>query len=278
MLGILIMFLRKIPEVAEAKGQLKFNGFKNSNTEEITDESIRFLEKLGMRLKEATKRLLGKVWQFMLEAKDLKEGRILASNFSKIVAGSSKRVINIAAFNQIKKAERQIEQGDLEGAEETYFEILKKHPHEYPAYEGLIRIYTKQKKNEELQEILEYLIQHHPGNHSYHAQLGKLHLSNRRFAEAAEEYEKSIDLNTLIPARFANAGLAYQGMGNSLKACEYYRKAMDLEPSNMQYLSLLVDCLVRADKKQDAIDTLKKALEMDPGNAVIQERLLKLES
>lgn len=272
------MFLRRIPEMAEEKGQLKFTGAKNGEGQGLSNNSSEFAKKTLEQIKVSLNEALRKVWHFMLEAKDLKEGRILASNFTKIVAGNSKKVINIAAFNHLRKAEKQIAQNDLEGAEATYFQILKKHPHEYPAYEGLIRIYTKQKKHEELAEVLEYLVKHNPNNHSYHAQLGKVYLQSRNFAAAVSEYDKSLDLNTLIPARFANAGLAYQGLGNIDKAVEYYRKAMDLEPSNMQYLTLLVDALLRLDQRQEALEILQKALEMDPENTVLQDRIIKLES
>lgn len=270
--GILILLLRRMPEVMEEKGQQLILGAPPK----LNIEKSRLMRYTAIdAVKTFLQNILSKIWHFMLEAKDLKEGRILASNFSRIVTQSGKRVINIGAFSNLKKAEKLIAEGNLDAAEMVYYDIIKKHPHEYPAYEGLVKIYFQQKKHDEVAEVLQYLIVHNPNNDSYYAQFGKLLLSQKRYADAIEAYERSFTINSLIPARFANVGLCYQALGNIPKAKENFKKALDLEPSNVQYLMMLVDVLIRLEQQNEAKKYLEQALEMDPDNALIRERLMQ---
>lgn len=270
--GILILLLRRMPEVMEEKGQQLILGAPPK----LNIERTRLMRYTAVdALKTFFQNILSKIWHFMLEAKDLKEGKILASNFSRIVTQSGKRVINIGAFSNLKRAEKFIAEGNLEAAEMVYYDIIKKHPHEYPAYEGLVKIYFQQKKHDEVAEVLQYLIIHNPSNDSYYAQFGKLLLSQKRYADAIEAYERSFTINNLIPARFANVGLCYQALGNLPKARENFKKALDLEPSNMQYLMMLVDALIRSEQRNEAKKYLEQALEMDPENALVRERLMQ---
>lgn len=268
--GILILLLRRMPEVLEEKGQQLILGAPPK----LSTDRNRLMRYVAVdALQDWVLKGFAKIWHFMLEAKDLKEGRILASNFSRIVTQSGKRVINIGAFSNLKKAEKFIAENNLDAAEMVYYDIIKKHPHEYPAYEGLLRIYFKQKKHEEVAEVLQYLIVHNPNNDGYYAQFGKLLLSQKRYADAIEAYERSFKINSLIPARFANVGLCYQALGNQLKAKENFQKALDLEPSNVQYLMMLVEALVRLQQPNEAKKHLEFALEMDPSSVLISDRL-----
>jgi tetratricopeptide (TPR) repeat protein len=213
----------------------------------------------------------------MLEAKDLKQSQILASKFASFVKPKGK-VINIGAYNSIKKAERLFKDGDSDQAEQTYIQVIRKHPHEYTAYEGLIKIYFKQKKYDDIMEILEFLVSHNPTNDVYLAQLGNAYLSTRRFNDAIKVYEKSLELNELIPARFVNLGLAQQGAGKLVDAKINFKKAVDLDPSNMQYLMILVDALVKLDDKNAAIESLNAANQRDPENVEVKQKLIEIKN
>ena len=237
-LGILVVFLRRIPEVVEEKGQLQF---ASPSAEVAAPDNLGFfalLKSLGLSIKDFFAFIGGSIWHFMLEAKDLKQSNILASKFASLVKPHN-RVINIGAFNSIKKADRLLKEGQLDEAEQTYIQVIRKHPHEYYAYEGLIKIYFKQKKYDDVQEILEFLVKHNPNNDLYLAQLGNVYLSTRRFRDAIEVYEKSLAINDLIPARFVNLGLAQQGAGDLESARKNFEKAVELDPTNKQYAEIL---------------------------------------
>ncbi len=239
-LGILVIFLRRIPEVVQEAGQLQFG---NRRVVPLTAPAGNWnmsapLKFLGRVIKELVYTIARKVWHFMVEAKDLKQGQILAAKFSSLVRPRS-RVINIGVLNTIKKADRLLAEGSLDEAEESYIQVIRKHPHEYMAYEGLLKIYFKQKKYDDITEILEFLVSHNPQNDLYLAQLGNVFISTRRFPEAIGAYQKSLSFNELVPARFVNLGLAFQGAGDVENAKVNFQKAVDLDPTNMQYLQIL---------------------------------------
>lgn len=279
--GMLALFLRKFSEVSENAGQqsFEFSAEENQSNEmraksdlfkDIAFSVFKFFKNIFLKLVKS-------VWHFMLEAKDLKQGQILASKFVRLMPNRPK-VMNIGAHSKMKKAERLYGEGRIDESEQAYYEVIVKHPREYNAYEGLIKIYLKQKKYSEIIETLEYLIKHNPGNDQYFAQLGNILMTTRRYREALAAYEKSLQINYLIPARFANAGLCYEALGEYNKATEYFKKALDLEPVNTQYLMMLVDNLLKLDENNLAVGYLEKARDMDPENVFVKERLIEIKA
>jgi tetratricopeptide (TPR) repeat protein len=272
--GILALFLRRLPEVVHEEGQMSLTSIIDLNHKSKTSKE--HLQSIWVFLKRISVGWVKKLWHYMLEAKDLQQGQVLASRFAKMVSPSRKRVINIGVFNTLKKAERQIEQGQLEAAEQTYFEIIRKHPHEYAAYEGLLKIYTEQKNYEDIFEILEFLITHNPTNDLYHARLGNALLILRRYKEAIQAYTKAIELNSLIPARYINIGLAYKGLEDYENAKLFFQKGVDFEPKNVQYLLMLTDLLVKMDEKNQAVTKLEEYLSRDPNNKQVATKLAQI--
>ncbi len=282
-LGILVIFLRRIPEVVQETGQLQFGnpGNRRSTPAPVVNSARSWnllapFKSLALVLTGVLSKIGNSIWHFMLEAKDLKQSQILAAKFSSLVRPRG-RIINIGAFNSIKKAERLFQEGKADEAEQTYIQVIRKHPHEYMAYEGLLKIYFKQKKYDDITEILEFLVSHNPQNDLYLAQLGNVMISTRRFPEAIDAYQRSLSYNGLVPARFVNLGLAFQGAGDMENAKNNFQKAVDLDPSNMQYLTILVDSLVQLNERDAAIAYLKSANQKDPENVVIKEKLIALQ-
>ncbi len=280
-LGILVIFLRRLPEVVEEKGQLQFaqpaaHGSADSGVELETVHFKSVIREVLNALKKILVSIRDPIWHFMLEAKDLKQSQILASKFAALMKPRG-RVINIGAFNSIKKADRLFETGQFDQAEQMYIQVIRKHPHEYLAYESLVRLYFKQKKYDDITEILEFLVNNNPTNDMYLAQLGNVYISTRRFDAAVEVYQKSLVLNQLIPARFVNLGLAQQGIGQTAAAKENFKKAVDLDPTNMQYLMILVDAMIQLGERSEAITHLKAANEREPENVEVKEKLIQLD-
>lgn len=268
--GILVVFLRRVPEVVEEKGQLKlgsgFSGQKRS-----------FLASLAGFIKRLFVAIGKRIWRFMLEAKDFKQGQIIASKFSKIVATQKgKRVINIGIHSSLRRADRLFREGVLGESERAYLEVIKKNPHEYAAYEGLINIYVRQENYGEIQEILEYLIRHNPQNDSYLAQLGDILAKTHRYEEAAAGYEKSLEMDNLHPDRYVSLGVCYAAMGDFEKAKKSFIQALDLDPANVQYLMLLVEIMLKLGQKEEARKTLEGAIEMDSNNNAAKDKLASL--
>lgn len=270
--GILILFVRRLPEVVEEQGQLHI-GLPSDEPRKINYSGLSrsFLSKLADSIDAVFK----KIWHFMLEAKDLQQSQTITNRLAQIVT-PKRRVINIGVYNSLKKAERQVEQGQLDAAEETYFEVIRKHPHEYSAYEGLLRIYTEQKKYEDMLEVLEFLVAHNPLNDSYFAKMGNTLLSLRRYTAAIAAYQKSLEIKDTVPARYINIGQCYKAMGKLDEAIGYLQKGVELEPTNAQYATILSDAYVKAGKNDQAEEILKIAAKNDPRNKAIKDRLAQI--
>jgi tetratricopeptide (TPR) repeat protein len=273
--GILILFLRRLPEVVEEQGQLKI-GSGVAFEEETRLGFQQLLKAASEKISIALKKFFSRIWSFALEAKDIQQGNPLAGKFRQMVS-SKRKVINIGVQNSLKKADRQLEQGYLEAAEETYFEIIKKHPHEYNAYEGLVKIYSEQKKYEDIVEILEFLLAHNQTNDGYYAKLGSALLSLRKYPAAIAAYQKSLEFNDKIPARYINIGLCYKAMHKPEQAIGYFGKGVDLEPENRQYRNMLLDALVKAKRKDEARARVEEALTQNPEDSEFKARLAEIE-
>ena len=297
--GVLGMFFRHVPEAVEAgsaRPQKKRadssivttdsavsnkNNAQNVNGKWYTkDLPALFARTTGVVAKPVKRvgAVVGKkAWQFMLEAKDLKQGQILASKFARMVTPSSMRYTSPAVHTPMTDAEDLVAAGKLDEAELKYFEVLKKFPHEYTAYEGLVKIYLEEKQYENLSETLEYLVRHVPENDSYWAQYGNVLMSMRQYSQAITALEKSVELNHLIPARYANLGLSYQAIGDINSAAENFKKACELEPSTVQYLIMYTDALSQLGQKERALEILGNALEMLPNDkSEIEKQMEKI--
>jgi tetratricopeptide (TPR) repeat protein len=279
-LGILILFLRKLPEALQTKEQNKpdSSALVTNFSQTLAAKASGQQQSLHRETAEAPvvnffSGAAKKAWHFVLEAKDFKQGQALASKFAQIMP--SKKAFNIATLSTLKKAEKLFEQNDLDEAERIYFSIIKKHPHEYKAYEGLLDIYQQQKNYQQVQELLEYLVSHNPQNDNYYSQLGNILMKRRKFKEAIVAYNTALAINNLVPARFVNIGLCYQSLKEFPKAAENLQKALDLEPENVQYWMMLAEVLGKLGEEERAKAVLEKAIKLKPQNKQTKEKLLK---
>ncbi len=268
--GILWMFLRRVPDVVSGRSA---TSIPDVSAEQSTDEwYVRAWASVKKFVVWATR----PVWKFMLDAKDFKQGQIMAAKFASVVRPPAQRVLNIGQMSSLRKADRQLREEDYSGAEETYLGVIKKHPHAYEAYEGLVKIYQHQHAYDEITEILRYLVKHNPHNDSYLAQLGAQLLKAKRYADAVAAYQRSIDINPLVAVRFVNMGQAYQAMGDFDLAEKNFSHALDLDPTNVRYLTKLVDLWVHEGEQAKATAKLQGFLKMDPENEEAKEKLAEL--
>ena len=270
--GILGVFLRRVPEVVEEKGQMRIGTIEE--VKELNKPTV--WQSFFNSLQSFAQKIWKSIWHFALEAKDLKQGQILASKFSKMVMPNQKRVINMGVHATLKKADGLFTLGRFDEAETEYIDILKKSPHEYAVYEGLVKVYLKQKKYDEIVEVLEYLIRHQPKNDGYLVQLGNVLMTVKRYKEAITLYERSIEINALVPSRFVNVALCYQALHDLAQARKNFQKALDLDPTNVQYLMMLVEISIKMGDSAQALKRLSEAAEMDPENLQVKEKIVEL--
>jgi tetratricopeptide (TPR) repeat protein len=265
-LGIIGIFLSKIPQILEKpQVRIKIGG----GTESI-------LAYLWRKLEEMT----GRVWHFILEAKDLRPNIHLNQPIEKV-----KKVFKI----RIRQNEQEpvwlpevvepIPSADgtkVRSAEGLYLEAIKKDPHNLEAYEGLGRLYLQEKNFTEALEIYKYLSAIAAEKDVYWSNLGLCLFSMNDFVQAAKAYEKALSINSKIPARHINLAYCYDKENELGKAIKAVNAALALDGRNLGYLSFLADLYARLPNKVRAEQVLQQILEMEPTNRQARERLMKL--
>ncbi|KAJ7544177.1 hypothetical protein O6H91_09G120400 [Diphasiastrum complanatum] len=108
-----------------------------------------------------------------------------------------------------------------------------------------------------------------------HFQLGITFYSLGRFSEARAAYELSLEAaqsssshwSTLLPQIHVNLGIAKEGEGMLLSACEHYREAAILNPGNYRALKLLGSALFGVGEYLAAEKALLEAIFLKPDYA-----------
>lgn len=97
------------------------------------------------------------------------------------------------------------------------------------------------------------------------ANLGRAHDANKEYEEAITAYQKAIALKPVESNYFLNLSLAQIGAGKIDESKTSIEKAASLNPLNAsQAYYNLAAVLINRNKSAEAVDPLKKAIELDP--------------
>lgn len=233
------------------------------------------------------KRLVHRMWQSVLEAKDIKPPTILTSQASRL-----KKVFRI----RIKESEKEpswlpevaehsvnVQPGPAAAAEpqhktaeELYLETIKRDPNNKQAYEGLGRLYLQEKNYAEAVEIFEFLTKAEPNRDIYWSNLGISLYSTKQYRGASQAYEAALKINSKIPARWINLALCFEAIDEHQRALRAINKALELDLRNTNYLLLLADVYLKVSNRVRAEEVLTQILSLDPTNKQVREKLMKL--
>jgi tetratricopeptide (TPR) repeat protein len=169
-----------------------------------------------------------KVWNFILEAKDLKPHSAAGYQMKKIFGGKLPGVKKDAASGPLTTAEVRNEQ--------YYLDRIKLQPKNLAHYDELGKYYLDQGDTNDAKDIYLYAVNHEPGNPDYQARLAYCFYIDKDFAKAAQHYQKAVALDSTQPNRYYNLGLSLQAAGDSEQALKAMHKALELEPSNPKYI------------------------------------------
>jgi tetratricopeptide (TPR) repeat protein len=91
--------------------------------------------------------------------------------------------------------------------------------------------------------------------------------SQKAFEKAVEVYKKWVANNPNDDAAYFNLGRSYNKLNQDAEAEKTLRQAVKLKGDNTEYQTELGAILVKLAKYREAIDPLKKALDLDPYNS-----------
>ncbi|UCB52757.1 MAG: tetratricopeptide repeat protein [Candidatus Zixiibacteriota bacterium] len=103
----------------------------------------------------------------------------------------------------------------------------------------------------------------------YHAVLGSAYLRLKRYDEAIEALEKSIQMapNRLgIQHSHRTLGVCLSAKGRYDEAVSHLRKAIDLEPGRAEFHYIMGNILGKAGRYEEAVPFFETAVRLNPGN------------
>ena len=198
-LGILLLIIRRLPQTdGDQTGQ------------EASAAGQRLLDK-GLpvvalsKIKSQSKFWIKKIWNFILEAKDLRPYSAAGYQMKKIFAGT------LPGFGK-PEPQKPLTTGDVRN-EQYYLDNIKLQPKNLAHYDALGKFYIGTDNFTEAADIYLYLTNHKPTTADFHARLAYCYYQLKNYQKAAESYKKSIALDSTQPNRYYNLALCWEAAG-----------------------------------------------------------------
>lgn len=169
------------------------------------------------------------------------------------------------------------ENGDLSESREHFEKVYKMDKNFKDAAKKLGLVYLKNELFDKAENIFKDLIEANEEDAVAHSNLGRALYEQKKFKQSLEAYLKAIILDSSRAGRFISTAEVYRAMKDDLKAEKMYKKAIDLEPENVNYLLAFADFEQEIGKKSQAKYYLRLALKHDPDNHIAKEMMKELE-
>jgi tetratricopeptide (TPR) repeat protein len=224
-LGILLIILRRLPE---ATAQQIEEAKEPEAHQKLIEKGLpaQAFSKVSVFLKLRIKQ----IWNFALEAKDLKPHAVAGYKMKKIfggkLAGTKPEAVKPLTMQEVRN-------------EQYYLDQIKIQPKNLVHYDALGKYYLDQDNLSDAKDIYQYLVNHQPQSPDFQARLAYCFYQSKDFSKAAEHYEKSIGLDSTQPNRYYNLGLSLESSGKHLEALKALNKAIEQEPENPKYKQAL---------------------------------------
>lgn len=134
-----------------------------------------------------------------------------------------------------------------------------------------------EKNPQEAKSLLLKAMKLNPGNPQVHFQLGLVYMKMKDYPNAIESYQKVADLDPKFPDTFFNLGYLYAVKKDYSKAEEMYERVVKLAPSYLdEALFNLAMVQEKQGKRKQGIESLERALSVNPNNEMAKKLLVKL--
>lgn len=260
-LGILLLVLRRLPEASAIPEQ------PNQSEAATLKLLAKGLPAMAISKLRSWFRFWGKkLWNFALEAKDLKPQAFANYRIRKL----------FGPWQQPKPATSRPASTEEVQNEQYFLNIIKRDPKNLANYDLLGRFYLDHQEIDNARDIYDYLTRHDAANADYQARLAYCYYQTKDFAKTAEHYQKSLALDSSQPNRYYNLGLVQETMGQSEAALQSISRAIALEPHNARYYLSFGNISLKLGRHDEALNALQKAYELEPQNDKVKQKLDRL--
>jgi len=146
------------------------------------------------------------------------------------------------------EADAHMQKGEVKAAEQLYLQAAATDPTCAKAYARLGAMYMEAGESlGDAEEAFVHALKYDPENGFVLNNLGKLYYRKDRFTDAIRMYESSVRIDEKNASRHADLGEAYMAIRQYAKAESSFKKALKLEPNNLDYKDLMNEAV---EKKQ----------------------------
>lgn len=166
-----------------------------------------------------------------------------------------------------------IKEGDAEGGLRTFEEGLKQYPGNALLLNGLGYELQCSGRVDEAEAQYRAAIDANPAFHLARTNLGHVLLGRGDYAGALAQYEEVARLDAGDGVAWNNVGLALHKLKRLDEAEKSYRRSADLAPYLAAPRINLGDLLLESGRREEAVAEYRRALAIEPGNAVLQKHI-----
>jgi tetratricopeptide (TPR) repeat protein len=202
------------------------------------------------------------------EARDLLD-RILKTN-----PNQADTLLEMAVLNLVQKRYKD--------AEEPFRKAYSVDPSNVRGLLGLAEIHFQQNEPDLAIKVIADEVQKQPQRADLRKELATAELRAKRFDKAIEDYQAILDRYKDAPMDqaeiYGRIAQTYTAKGDIPKGVENLRKARQLVPNSITYVSQLAELLDLSGKQSEALTTYREAMKIDPNNAFVLNNLAYLMS
>jgi tetratricopeptide (TPR) repeat protein len=178
-----------------------------------------------------------------------------------------KALRNLGAINDLmKKVDQDIMAGNDDEALKTLIQIISLDENHRKANELMAKLYLRTEKFKKAELIYKKLIDHHPFDPEYYANLGESFYQRRQFKASTRYYEEALNLDKNNPQRYISLGNVYLTKKDYSGALEFYLKAHRLNVRDVELMFLIVETCLNNTNPITAREYLHKILDYEPYN------------
>jgi protein O-GlcNAc transferase len=167
----------------------------------------------------------------------------------------------------LMRAQRHLQGGELQQAENIYRQVLQTEPLQSEALHFLGVIALQVGKNDLAVSLMEQSIAIAPGIAGFHYNLGSARQSQGELERAVVHYREAIRLQPDIVDAHNNLGDALADLGRLEEAVASHQRALALKPSLAAAHYSLANTLKKLGKLDAAAASYRQALRFNPGHA-----------
>jgi len=272
LITILVIIIRKLPQIST----LDLSELEQEKTQKKKKEIImRKVEQQSGQAKDKIVKIIKpvfKLWgQLQLKfrihvgkVRDLWQHEQVVKTKDKIEKNPEEKEDKLSEL--IREGERNLEEGNLEKAENSFISAISLDSKSASAYRGLGDTYLAKQEMEEARQTYLFLTRLEPDDDTVWVKLAEIAESQGDLEEAIGHYQKAALLNESLSPRFYHMAELLIKVDQPETAKEAITHAVQVEPQNPKYLDLLIETAIICGDKDLALDGLEKLRMVNPDN------------